>query len=290
MLDYCLDINERSFMRVYTPDAMATAFPFCLYENGYFEAGKNYYTKRSDKPMYLLLYTVSGCGVIKVDAKPRYLPAGSCVLIDCRTYHEYSAVSGAPWCFHWVHFDGASMEAYRKLLVEEFDVLNVNDKVCLPRYFDQIHSILNESNVMLRYVTFSDIISNILLILCNTHYSKEVHGEVDSDAVRIACRYIEENLSRDITIDQMAALVHLSKFYFIRLFKRFMGVSPYQYVQISRVNRAKELLMSTNFRINEISEMVGFSSATRFTKFFSDMTGMSPSKFRKTSYYMSNGT
>ena len=67
-----------------------------------------------------------------------------------------------------------------------------------------------------------------------------------------------------------------------------MGVSPYQYVQITRINRAKELLMSTDFRINEIADAVGFSSAMRFTKFFSDMTGMSPSAFRKNSYQMAH--
>ena len=65
-----------------------------------------------------------------------------------------------------------------------------------------------------------------------------------------------------------------------------MGVSPYQYVQITRANRAKELLVTTSFRVNEISEMIGFSSPTRFTKFFSDMTGMSPTQFRKSSYML----
>ncbi|MBQ7364702.1 MAG: helix-turn-helix domain-containing protein [Clostridia bacterium] len=284
MLDYCLDINDQSFMRVYTPDATAISFPFCLYEDGYFEAGKNYYTKRSEKEMYLLLYTVSGCGTVKVDGKIRYLPAGSAAILDCREPHEYSTVSGAPWCFHWIHFDGPSMDAYKKILLDEFDALQITEKLRINRYFEQIHAIMNENNAMLRYALTSDIISGILLILCNSRFSKEVRGEVDSDAVRTACRFIEENLRCDISIDQLSAMVHLSKFYFIRLFKRYMGVSPYQYVQITRVNRAKELLMTTGFRVNEISEMVGFSSPTRFTKFFSDMTGMSPTLFRKTSY------
>lgn len=286
MLDYCLDINDQSFMRVYAPDGMATEFPFCLYEDGYFEAGKDYYTKRSEKPMYLIMYTVSGCGTVKVDGKIRYLPAGTAVLIDCREKHEYSTVSGAPWCFHWIHFDGAAMGAYKKILLDDFDVWQIGEKLRLTRYFEQIHNNLNEANVMLRYAYLSDLISGILLILCNSFYARETKGEVDSDAVHTACRFIEDNLRCDISVDQLAGLVHLSKFYFIRLFKRLMGVSPYQYVQITRANRAKELLVTTSFRVNEISEMIGFSSPTRFTKFFSDMTGMSPTQFRKSSYML----
>ena len=273
-------------MRVDTPDAVATSFPFCLYEEGYFEAGKEYYTIRDGKPMYLLLYTVSGSGTVKVDGKMRQLPAGYATVIDCREKHEYRTVSKEPWCFHWVHFDSAVMEGYRKMLIEEFDTWKVSEQLRFVRYLERVHDLSTEENAMLRYALFSDLVSGLLLVLGNSSVTSESQRDVDSDAVRTACRFIEENLKSDISIDQLASLVHLSKFYFIRLFKRLMGVSPYQYVQITRINRAKELLMSTDFRINEIADAVGFSSAMRFTKFFSDMTGMSPSVFRKNSYQM----
>lgn len=286
MLDYCLDISESSHVRVYTPDAIATSFPFCLYEEGFFEAGKDYYTIRDGKPMYLLLYTLSGSGTVKVDGKLRQLPAGYAALIDCRKMHEYRTVSKEPWCFHWVHFDSDAMEGYRKILLDDFDTWKVSEQLRFVRYLERIRTLSSESNTLLRYALFSDLLAGLLLILCNSSCLAESERDVDSDAVHTACRYIEENLKSDISIDQLASLVHLSKFYFIRLFKRLMGVSPYQYVQITRINRAKELLMTTDFRINEIADAVGFSSAMRFTKFFSDMTGMSPSAFRKSSYQL----
>ena len=286
MLDYCLNISDQSYMHVYTPDALASSFPFTLYEEGYFEAGSDYYTVRDGKPMYLLLYTVSGAGTIKVDGKLRQLPAGYATLIDCRAMHEYRTVSKEPWCFHWVHFDSAVMGGYRKMLIEEFDTWRVSEKLRFIRYFEKIHEVSAEANAMLRYALFSDLVSGLLLVLGNSSVADDGQRSVDSDAVHAACRYIEDNLKSDISIDQLASLVHLSKFYFIRLFKRLMGVSPYQYVQITRINRAKELLISTDFRINEVADAVGFSSAMRFTKFFSDMTGMSPSTFRKSSFQM----
>ena len=198
----------------------------------------------------------------------------------------FATVSKEPWCFHWIQFDSSVMEGYRKLLIEEFDTWKVSEQLRFTRYLERVHDLSSEANVMLRYALFSDLVSGLLLILSNSSCSAESQRDIDSDAVRAACSYIEENLKSDISIDQLASLVHLSKFYFIRLFKRLMGVSPYQYVQITRINRAKELLMTTDFRINEIADAVGFSSAMRFTKFFSDMTGMSPSVFRKNSYQM----
>ncbi len=290
MLDYCLDISGNSFMHVYTPDGTASSFPFCLYEEGYFESGNNYYTVRDNKPMYLVIYTISGCGSMKVGDKQRSLPAGSAVLIDCRSRHEYRTVSAEPWCFHWVHFDGPAMSGYHQMLVEDFGVLHIAEKVRFVRYLERIHDINVETNAILRYALFSDIMAGMLLILGNARFFSDCNSEVNSDVVQIACNYIKEHLGQHITVDELAELVHLSKYYFIRLFKRHMGVSPYQYVQIMRVNRAKELLMTSQLRINEISQMVGFSSAVRFTKFFADMTGTYPSQFRKTAYSMFNCT
>lgn len=283
MLDYRLELSDASYMRVYTPDALALSFPFCLYEEGYFEAGREYYTVRDAKSTYLLMYAVSGSGTVRVDGKLRQLSAGYATLVDCREKHEFRTVSKEPWCFHFVHFNSAVMEGYKKLLLDEFDIRRVSEKLQFMRYFERIHTLSSENNVMLRYALFSDLVSGLLLVLGNSQGSAERQRDVDSEAVHTACRYIEENLKSDISIDQLASLVHLSKFYFIRLFKRLMGVSPYQYVLITRINSAKKLLMSPDFRINEIADAVGFSSAARFTKFFSEMTGMSPSEFRKNS-------
>ncbi len=286
MLDYCLDITDDSFMHVYIPDATALSFPFCLYEEGYFKSGRNYYTIRDNKPMYLIIYTISGCGTVKIDGKSYSLPTGSAVLIDCRRLHEYRTASGEPWCFHWVHFDGPAMGGYHKMLVEDFGVLHIAEELHFESYLNRIHDIEVETNATLRCALFSDIMTSVLLVLGNSRYFSNYNRESNSDVVQTVCKYIKEHLGQHITVDELAEQVNLSKFYFIRLFKRYMGVSPYQYVQIMRINRAKDLLLTSQLRISEISDIVGFSSPTRFVKFFSELTGVHPTKFRKTTYSM----
>ena len=287
MLDYKLDLSDHSYMRVLTLDSSVNVFPFCLYETGYFEAGREYFTVRDSKPMYLLIYTISGGGTVRTADRMRHLGAGDAVLLDCRRFHEYRTVSSTPWCFHWIHFDGSSMAGYASALSDELAVVEVGEKLRMNRYFEELHALVPEANSYSKGARITDLIAGILLLLINSRFGSGSDIEPGRDAVSTACHYIEENLSQEITIDDLTEVVHLSKFYFIRLFKRYMGVSPYRYVQITRINRAKELLITTDYRVNEIADMTGFSNATRFTKLFSEMTGTTPTKYRKSSFQFS---
>ena len=285
MLDYCLDLSSKSYTHLYTPDNVAMAFPFCLYEDGYFEANENYYTIRDGKSMYLLIYTVSGSGMVKVDGITRYLTSGTAVLIDCREFHEYRTISKTPWCFHYIHFDGISMDAYKKIFLDEFDVWEINDKNRFMKYMDRIHNISNQLNVLYNSVHSSNLISGLITTFFDSYHNANITGNIDSGAISKACLYIEENLKSKITLDELSTHVNLSKYYFIRLFQRIMGITPYLYIQTARINRAKELLASTDKPISCIAEAVGYSSCTRFSRAFFETTGVTPSQFRKSSYY-----
>lgn len=73
----------------------------------------------------------------------------------------------------------------------------------------------------------------------------------------------------------------MSPSHFSRIFKQQTGFSPYDYVLVSRLNRAKEYLQKTNMTVSEIAYEVGFNSDTNFIFFFKSNTGISPAKFRK---------
>lgn len=93
--------------------------------------------------------------------------------------------------------------------------------------------------------------------------------------------YINENLYKDITLQELADILCLEKTYFLKKFKKIMGVTPMLYTRNMRVERAKELLKYSDMNITQISEAVGFFSIHHFSKHFSKSTGMSPSKFKK---------
>ena len=93
--------------------------------------------------------------------------------------------------------------------------------------------------------------------------------------------YVSIHLSEMLNVKTLADRAYMSTTHFSRVFKQQTGVSPYEYILISRLNRAKELLRQTNMSINQIAVAVGFNSDSNFIHFFTLNTGISPKNFRK---------
>ncbi|MBW4537164.1 MAG: AraC family transcriptional regulator [Pleurocapsa minor HA4230-MV1] len=94
--------------------------------------------------------------------------------------------------------------------------------------------------------------------------------------------YINEYLDRDIKLADLAQLLGMSQFHFSYLFKRSLGIPPYQYLLQQRIERAKQLLKQTDKSIVNIAFACGFNSHSHLTKQFRQLTGMTPKAFRAT--------
>lgn len=102
------------------------------------------------------------------------------------------------------------------------------------------------------------------------------------DTIRKAITYIDQHLKEELTLKDVAAHVHLNPSYFSVLFKEQVKLNFSEYVTRRRIQRAKELVISTKLPINEIAEMAGYKTAKYFIKIFKEMEGMTPSAYRKT--------
>jgi AraC-like DNA-binding protein len=91
-----------------------------------------------------------------------------------------------------------------------------------------------------------------------------------------AKKFIDTHYGSDIGISEMAASASLSKFHFMRLFKKLYGITPSQYLTKVRVEKAK-LLLQKGATVGEACFLVGFDSITSFTGLFKKMTGSTPS-------------
>lgn len=94
-------------------------------------------------------------------------------------------------------------------------------------------------------------------------------------------RYIDQNYSSSLSLDALAAMVHLSPSYFSKLFKREMGENLSTYILNTRIERAKFLLRSTNKKAYEIAESVGIYDSVYFSKVFKKATGLKPKEYRE---------
>lgn len=106
-----------------------------------------------------------------------------------------------------------------------------------------------------------------------------------ADLARLApvLRTIESRYAEDLTLEQLAGLVHLHPAYFSTLFRRATGLPPGQYLARYRLRRAHDLLLSTDHSIREIAAATGFHDPFYLSRAFRRAVGISPSEYRKRS-------
>ncbi|MEO3947157.1 response regulator [Gorillibacterium sp. CAU 1737] len=97
-------------------------------------------------------------------------------------------------------------------------------------------------------------------------------------------RYIQEHVQDNVTVKQLAGQFHLNASYLSVLFKKEMGVTISDFVQETRIGKAKELLRDPNIKVYEVAEQVGFQTAAYFTYLFKKVTGSTPQEFRDYRY------
>jgi transcriptional regulator GlxA family with amidase domain len=92
--------------------------------------------------------------------------------------------------------------------------------------------------------------------------------------------YIDRHYTKPVTVAHLAKLAGLSTFHFIRAFRSATGQTPHQYLRTRRIERAKELLVTTPMPVTEICDAVGFQSLGSFGTLFRRVTGETPATYR----------
>jgi len=98
--------------------------------------------------------------------------------------------------------------------------------------------------------------------------------------VRRALAYIRANFARPLTLEEVAREVHVSHYYLSHLLKRESGKGFSEHLTELRMNRASELLTSTDLAVHEIADRVGFADGNYFARVFKRETGLTPSAYR----------
>jgi AraC family transcriptional regulator len=106
-------------------------------------------------------------------------------------------------------------------------------------------------------------------------------SKLSETVIRTVCDFIEANLCRQITLEDLAALVHLSPFHFARCFKASLGLAPHQYVIARRMELAKRLVLTTTLNVAEIAWSIGYENIGHFRRLFVLHIGVTPGVIRR---------
>lgn len=99
----------------------------------------------------------------------------------------------------------------------------------------------------------------------------------------LAKRYIDANYAKNITLDVLAEITHINKFYLAHSFTECMGQSPINYLTEKRLDASKQLLANSNLSVAQVASNTGFSSQSYFSQIFKKKVGITPQQYRKQS-------
>lgn len=281
MLTYNMDVEERSLWLRATPGAAVLAQPFYCTEAGHFYGRSRFATARTDKESYLLFYTVAGAGLIEQGAQQVELPAGSALLLNCRTPQSYCTAPGQQsWQHTWVHLDGAGVANLAETLLPQNRLTPVRVSAWeMQPLFDTIFAEWDRGTVAAQIET--GLTLHRMLALMAARLLAGDASRSNRALIEQATGYIRVHYAEPLSLDALLAQTPVSKSWFLRLFRQYTGTTPYNFLLSTRITRAKELLVLTDFAVSEIAHQVGFGDESNFSTRFTAMVGQSPQQYRK---------
>jgi AraC family transcriptional regulator len=110
---------------------------------------------------------------------------------------------------------------------------------------------------------------------------EEAEHALGREELKRLTSFIEDNLDRTINLDELAALVGVSRFHFCRLFKKSTGFTAINYVEHCRIRRAQTLIVETDLSLAEVALTIGFADQSHFTRRFRRHVGCTPAVFAR---------
>mgnify|MGYP002510238722 FL=1 len=232
---------------------------------------------------YQLLYVSSGKAFFSFEGQKLEAQAGSMVLYRPGESQSYSYYAKDEPEVCWIHFSGSAVsDMLDKIGFFHVHLLPCGHSFNFSALFGQI--ILE---LQVKRPCFEEFLSLLLQELFCGIVRSRLESSTDKfrnqKEMERCVRFFNESFSQDIRIEEYAKNQHMSVCWFIRCFKRYMGITPMQYLTSIRIGKAKELLKDTNYSIQEISNLVGYENPLYFSRIFRKQTGLSPSAYRKES-------
>lgn len=231
-------------------------------------------------PDFQWIQCTGGQGKLYVCDEEHEVRPGQGALLFPNEFHNYYATV-EPWSVRWFSFNGRQADAIvRSLQFERSAVLHLSDPQPTLARIDELKEAAsaNETN----YLECSALLYRILLDLYEYAERADVRSPHQSfSQLSPALRHIEEHAHEPLSLRDIASQLGVSEYHTCVLFRKTLGMRPFEYINRIRVRKAKVLLQNEpSLNVADIARMVGFESESYFIKMFKRIQGVTPNKFR----------
>lgn len=236
-------------------------------------------------PEFQWIQCLSGKGVLKLAGEEHIVREGKGMLLFPNEYHEYYALS-EPWEVRWFSFNGQQAgDLLRSLKLTRSQVLQLSDAGPILNKMNQLIAAAS-SNAPMKFLECSGLIYQVLLDLHSFGSGEDVQSRHQSfTQLSPALQYIEDHANEPITLGDIAGQLSVSNHHACVLFKRTLGMRPFEYVNSIRLRNAKVLMRrEPTLPIAEVSRQSGYENESYFIKVFKKSQGITPRKYREYFY------
>ncbi len=232
---------------------------------------------------YQILYITKGEGIFESEiTSPKKVYAGDLFILFPNIWHRFKPDISVGWDEYWVEFDGELIKHYqtKEFLNPENPIISIGLQMDIIENYQKIIKLIKDKNPGFQYIA-SGILIQILGQLFASKKYQIFEGKIIENQIKQAKIMIMESLYSVISQEGIAKNIGMGYSSYRKRFKEYTGVSPTQYQIQLRLNKAKDLLVTTNKPLKTIAIDLGFESPDYFLRLFKQKTGFTPSDFRE---------
>lgn len=251
---------------------------------GFYPHALGHYRRRDKgSKQHILIYCYEGEGWYSIDKERNTVKANDFFIIEAGTPHIYGSSHTNPWSIYWFHFTGSLSTLFDSL----FNCTTSIDDSPNARYEDRLQ-LFEEifQNLEMGYSIENLQYSTICLwhLLGSFRYIpqfREVNKPKATDTIQKVISYMKANLTQRLSLEDLADSVNYSPSYLGTMFTQKTGITPLDYFNHLKIQRACQELDFTDMKVKEIAYELGFSDQYYFSKVFTKYMGITPSEYKK---------
>lgn len=247
---------------------------------GFFpEASYHYRERKEGIDEFILIYCTGGRGFIEIEGQKIELQSNKLFCIPKNAGHKYYADEKDPWSILWVHFKGENVKYFplNNKEVRQLGSSEANER--LMYLFKLLIDMLEINYTLGNFIYEAQVLA---LILAEIYY-RESSLDLDkqNQYLRKAIHYMYRNLDKDLTLEDIAEHMKLSKSYLNNIFNKYANRAPIDFYIYLKMQQACKYFRMTDMKVYEVGKKLGYEDQYYFSRIFKKMIGISPMAYKK---------
>jgi AraC family transcriptional regulator of arabinose operon len=231
----------------------------------------------------ILIHCTSGTGWVQVDKIHKRITKDQFFIVPAHIPHCYGSSDSDPWSIYWMHFSGESSANFTHpaLTVRTSESLENSRYTDRIRLFEEIYQTLSMGYSVENLEYANICVWHYLGSFFYLHQFQRTKDTCPQDIIERSIHYMQDHVTDNISLHDLASHCGYSVSHFSLLFRKKTTRSPVEYFLGLKIQRACQMLDSTEMRIKEIATRLAFIDPYYFSRLFHKITGMSPADYRK---------